>query len=289
MKIAITGAGGQLGQDLIRVLSDRHEVVAMSRRELDVTDQGAVRTQLVREKPDAVVHAAAYTNVDGAEHDPDGAYLVNANGTWHVAAAAAAIGAKLVYVSTDYVFDGRKNAPYDELDRPNPLSVYGASKLLGERYAQSACERHFIVRTSWLYGRTGSNFVTKVAAKATSERKLTLVDDQIGSPTYTLDLAAWIAELVTGDKYGVYHAANAGCCSRYELGLEIVAALGLGREVQVTRVKTAEFPTPAVRPAYSVLDDWAARTRGLPRMRDWKRALQAFLRNDYGKEEAAHD
>jgi dTDP-4-dehydrorhamnose reductase len=283
MKIAITGAGGQLGQDLIRVLSVSHEVVSLSRSELDVTEWDAVRSLLVRTKPDAVIHAAAYTNVDGAEHDPDGAYLVNANGSWHVAAAAADIGTKLVYVSTDYVFDGRKRTPYNENDRPHPLNVYGASKLLGERYVQKVCERHFIVRTSWLYGRTGAGFVTKVADKARRVRSLSLVCDQIGSPTYTLDLAEWIGKLVTGEKYGIYHAANSGCCSRYEFGLEIVRALGLERDVQVTKVSSAEFPTPAVRPAYSALDDWTARARGLPRMRDWRSALQAFFRNDYGK------
>jgi dTDP-4-dehydrorhamnose reductase len=275
---------------LIRVLSVNHDTVPLARSELDVTDREAVRSLFARVKPDAVVHAAAYTNVDGAEHDPDGAYRVNANGSWHVAAAAAEAGAKLVYVSTDYVFDGMKNAPYDERDRPHPLSVYGASKLLGERYSQSLGERHFIVRTSWLYGRTGANFVTKVAAKAMRDRELSLVDDQIGSPTYTFDLAEWIGRLVTGDEYGIYHAANSGSCSRYEFGLEIVRALGLEHDVRVSRVKTAEFPALAARPAYSVLDDLAARVRGLPRMREWKAALHAFLQDDYGKKEGnRHD
>lgn len=257
MKLLITGAAGQLGRDLIRVLTPFHELDALDRNALDVTDEEAVRDAVYRTRPDAIIHSAAYTNVDKAESEAVSAYRVNAFSAWNLAVAAREIEAKLLYISTDYVFDGRKGEPYEETDRPNPLNVYGSSKLLGEKITQAVCPRSYIVRTSWLYGKHGTNFVTKVADKALRERKLTLVNDQFGSPTYTYDLAVWIGHLLQTEYYGTYHATNQGWCSRYEFGFEIIRALGL-TEVEVNALSVTNLKEAASRPQYSVMTDSAA-------------------------------
>jgi len=280
MIVLITGAGGQLGSDLVRVLSGMHEVIAADRHRMDVTDARRVREMTVRERPNAIVHAAAYTNVDGAERDPAAAYAVNAVGAANVAAAGQAVGAKVVYVSSDYVFDGRQLVPYRESDVPLPINAYGKSKLRGERFTRRLCDRSFVVRTSWLYGSGGNNFVGKVVARARRDGRVPLVIDQFGSPTYTLDLADWIGRLIETDKYGVYHAVNRGWCSRYEFGEAILDSLGM-ENVRKDPVTASGFPLPACRPAFSALDDEAARTAGLIRMRGWREALEHYLRHDF--------
>ncbi|MCR8645200.1 dTDP-4-dehydrorhamnose reductase [Paenibacillus sp. N1-5-1-14] len=280
MKVLITGAGGQLGHDLIRVLQDEHEVTAYKRIELDITQFSKVSEVITQDRPDVIVHAAAFTNVDRAQIDRDAAYQVNATGAWHVAAVASQIGAKVVYVSTDYVFNGTKREAYRETDQVSPVSVYGASKLYGEQFTQLLCPQSYIVRTSWLYGASGSNFVTKVLAHAASHRKLTMVDDQFGSPTYTLDLAIWIAALIQTNKYGLYHVSNRGSCSRYEFARTILDHYGLS-DVPITPIATAPAPHVAPRPHYSVFDDEAIRVQELPRMRVWSEALRDFLENDW--------
>lgn len=279
MKVLITGAGGQLGQDLLRVLAPRHECIGWTRQELDVTDRRLVQELTAQLRPDAIVHAAAYTQVDLAETHPDDAYMVNAFGACHMAQAAAAIDAKLVYVSTDYVFDGRKGEPYTEHDPTNPLSAYGESKLLGEKFVRAFCSKHFIVRTSWLYGKSGSNFVTKILALAEQRKELTVVDDEFGSPTYTYDLAECIGRLLPAERYGVYHAANRGWCSRAQFAEEIVR-LGGWDDVRVVPIRSDQLALPAARPAHSALDDAALREAGLPRMREWQPALKAFVQDD---------
>lgn len=283
MKVLITGAGGQLGCDLQRVLRPRHQVVAKTRGQLDVANADEVGVTLYREKPDAIIHAAAYTNVDRAETEIELAYEVNSAGTWNVAAAAQQIGAKLVYVSTDFVFDGTKKTPYNEDDAPNPLSVYGKSKLHGETFVSMLSDKYFIVRTSWLYGKGGTNFVTKVVSLARQHGKLSMVSDQIGTPTYCLDLAVFISQLIESEKYGLYHASNTGCCSRYEFAEEILKCMGMD-QVAVTPVRAEQFPTPAARPCFSPLDNAAIRRNGFPGLRGWKAALHAFLRDDFTAE-----
>ncbi|UQZ86632.1 dTDP-4-dehydrorhamnose reductase [Paenibacillus konkukensis] len=279
MKLLITGAGGQLGRDLIRVLSDRHEVVALTRKELDVADEAAVLAAACEIGPDAVIHAAAYTQVDLAESRTEEAYMVNSYGSRNVAMAARQTGAKMVYISTDYVFDGTKGSPYGEKDRTNPLSVYGHSKLHGEKFVQLICDSYFIVRTSWLYGVYGSNFVTKVMALAKERSELTMVSDQFGSPTYTRDLAAFIGQLIATEHYGVYHASNRGMCSRFEFAQEIIRILGHS-DVRLKPVCADQFKLPAARPENSALDDISIRTKGFPRFRLWQDALQSFLLHD---------
>lgn len=281
MKIVITGAGGQLGYDLKRVLSPMHEVVAWEKAKLDVSQEQEVIEMLLKERPDVVVHSAAYTNVDKAETEKESAYQVNALGALHIAKACEILGAKLVYVSTDYVFDGTKQIPYDENDAPNPLNVYGHSKHLGEKFVAMTCLKHFIVRTSWLYGIKGTNFVTKVLEKARVNPTLSIVDDQFGSPTYCLDLAIFVRELIGTDRYGLYHASNQGVCSRYEFALHILRAAGMSH-VSLKAVPTHLFPpAPASRPMYTAFAHKAMLDNGFTPMRDWQAALDFFLQVDY--------
>ncbi|MCY9668273.1 dTDP-4-dehydrorhamnose reductase [Paenibacillus alginolyticus] len=280
MKVLITGAGGQLGYDLSRVLAPIHEVTVWTREQLDVSDEGQVADILANERPDAVIHAAAYTNVDRAESETELAYQVNAIGSLHIAKVCEQIGAKLIYISTDYVFDGTKGTPYDEVDTTNPGNVYGRSKLLGVKFVSRTCTMHFIVRTSWLYGTKGTNFVTKILEKAQAGGHLSIVDDQFGSPTYGLDLAIFIRELMETDRYGIYHASNQGSCSRYEFASEILKYAQLDH-VPLVPVQSDLFPSPAPRPMYSVFGHKAIVGNGFTPMRDWKSALHYFLQVDY--------
>ncbi|KQX49179.1 MULTISPECIES: dTDP-4-dehydrorhamnose reductase [unclassified Paenibacillus] len=280
MKILITGAGGQLGYDLNRVFRPVHDITAWRRDQLDVSDEKRVMDILLQEHPDVVIHAAAYTNVDKAEVETELAYQVNALGPLHIAKACEQIGAKLVYVSTDYVFDGTKGTPYDERDITNPNNVYGHSKLLGEKFVRMTCSKHFVVRTSWLYGTKGANFVTKVLEKARSGEPLSIVDDQFGSPTYCLDLAIFLRELIETDRYGIYHASNQGVCSRYEFATHILKVMQM-EHVPLIPVPSDLFPMPAVRPMYSAFHHKAISDNGFTPMRDWKSALNFFLQVDH--------
>lgn len=278
MKILVTGANGQLGRE-ITLLPEQPgiEIIGFGRDRLDITDMEQCRRVIGAHRPDAVIHCAAHTAVDLAESEPDAAYRVNAYGTRNVAVAAEEIGAKLVYISTDYVFDGRGSQPYREYDRTDPQSVYGKSKLAGELLAQTLCRRYFIVRTSWVYGKYGSNFVKTMLRLAGERDRLKVVHDQVGSPTYTLDLAEFLLELVQTDYYGIYHASNTGVCSWYEFAKAIFEERGL--RVEVEPCTTADYPRPAPRPAYSVLDHGAIRIHGLKPLRPWRDALRHYLQN----------
>ncbi|MEW5898370.1 MAG: dTDP-4-dehydrorhamnose reductase [Bacillota bacterium] len=278
MKVLITGGGGQLGCDLEKELAGPggHEVICLGRDRLDVTRAEQVREVLHAARPDVVVHAAANTNVDRCELEPDGAYLVNALGTRNVAVAAARVKARLVYISTDYVFDGRKKEPYTEFDIPAPLSVYGKSKLAGENYAAAFSDRFFIVRTSWLYGRRGNNFVKTMLKLAAAQPEVAVVDDQMGTPTFTEDLARCIGALIQTELYGIYHASNSGACSWFDFARNIFRLAGLAH-VSVKPIATAELNRPAPRPAYSVLDNYCLRLQGLPDLRPWEEALEEFF------------
>ena len=272
----VTGARGQLGTDLVRVLAGMGwQVYGPGREELDFTDPDAVEREFARIRPDAVIHAGAYTAVDAAEEDYGGAFLVNAFGTRNIALEAERYGAKLVYVSTDYVFDGTGSEPYGEYDRTSPGNVYGESKLAGEKFALRLSSRTFVVRTSWVYGLGGGNFVKTMLKLAETRDTISVVNDQIGSPTYTVDLAVCIARLLETERYGIYHAAGGGQCSWYEFAQAIFRRAGLN--VWLKPVTTAEFPRPARRPAYSVLGQAELAEAGLPPMRGWEDALDAFF------------
>lgn len=274
MKILITGADGQLGRDLQAVLAD-HDLRPTDIEEMDITDFYAVDRQVSKFKPDLILHAAAYTDVDKAELNPDLAFKVNAVGTQNLAIAANKVQAALLYVSTDYVFDGRKNEPYLEFDPPNPKSVYGQSKLAGEVYVQTLTNKFFICRTAWLYGRYGHNFVKTMLRLAEEKRVLKVVDDQVGCPTYAHDLALKLAEIGLSGQYGFYHVVNEGMVSWYEFAKKIFALSGF--KVKVEPIKSSEISRPAPRPPYSVLNNYSLKLRGFRRMRKWDEALEEFL------------
>ncbi|KFL16574.1 dTDP-4-dehydrorhamnose reductase [Geobacillus stearothermophilus] len=276
MKVVVTGAKGQLGTDLVNILADRgYEVYGYGRNELDITNFDQVKQVISEVNPDVVIHAAAYTKVDLAESEPDQAFLINAYGTRNVVVSSEAVGAKLVYISTDYVFDGAVNAPYNEFAPTNPLSVYGKSKLAGEQFVRDLHSKFFIVRTSWVYGKHGNNFVKTMLKLAQERNELMVVNDQVGCPTYTVDLANCILELIQTEKYGIYHVSNSGHCSWYEFAKAIFEEAGI--EVKVNPCTTKDFPRPAPRPAYSVFEHMALKLNGFSEMRNWREALKEFI------------
>ena len=279
MKVLITGGKGQLGIDVTSLFQrEGYQVWSFGKQELDITSFEHLKQTVEAIKPDLIIHAAAYTKVDLAEEERDTAFRINAIGTRNVAVVANQVGAKLIYISTDYVFDGTQNIPYDEYSSVNPQSVYGKSKLAGEVYVQQMCERFFIVRTSWVYGQAGSNFVKTMLTLAAKQTELTVVHDQVGCPTYSMDLAAFLLELAKTDLYGIYHASNTSSCSWYEFAKAIFAEAGYN-DVQVKPVSTAQFQRPAPRPAYSVFDHMGIRVNGFTPLRPWREALQAFIRD----------
>jgi dTDP-4-dehydrorhamnose reductase len=277
MRVLVTGAGGQLGREVVEVCSGAgDEVVGCGRDTLDVSDRDQVMQVVAAASPDVVVHAAAYTNVDGCETDPDQAYAVNALGTRHVAEAARLMSARVCYVSTDYVFDGTAGAPYREWDATNPLSVYGRSKLAGELVLQPG---DTVVRTSWVCGRYGRNFVKTILTKAAQGEALRVVDDQHGCPTFAEDLAAIIRRLAVARLPGVFHVTNQGATTWYRFARDAVAAAGLDVDL-VAPISTAEMqpPRPAPRPANSVLDNAALRLSGIPLLADHHEPLERLVK-----------
>jgi dTDP-4-dehydrorhamnose reductase len=272
MRIFITGADGQLGSELRRVLHD--QTLALGIWPQFNLEQPDVGRYIVEAGPDVVIHAAAYTNVDQAEREPDRAMRINADGTRRVAQAAAEVGAKLVYLSTDYVFDGRKRAPYVETDEPHPINAYGRSKLQGEREAFAHCPNTLVIRTSWLYGRTGKNFVRTVLQLATEQPVLRVVADQRGCPTHARDLADALRRVLPLDLRGILHIAGEGDCTWHEFAREIVSLMGLSAVVEP--ISTAESRRAARRPAYSVLSCRRLNDAGV-RMPHWKVALSCFM------------
>ncbi|MET3210900.1 UNVERIFIED_CONTAM: dTDP-4-dehydrorhamnose reductase [Paenibacillus sp. PvR008] len=283
MKVLVTGASGQLGRDVVRVLQEQgHNVQGCDREKLNITNLEQVVEVVERFHPDAIIHCAAYTTVDAAETDVNGAYLVNASGTRNIALASAKVGAKLVYISTDYVFDGTAEHPYHEYDNTNPQSIYGKSKRAGEVLSQALSVRLFIVRTSWVYGLHGNNFVKTMLKLGSEKQQLKVVQDQKGSPTYTVDLARFLAELIRTEKYGIYHASNSGSCTWYEFAQAIFEeATDILDATIIARLEpcaTDQFPRPAARPSNSVMEHIAIRTNGLNDLRHWREGLQDFLK-----------
>ena len=268
MKLLVTGAGGMLGSRFAGP-----GVVGLSHSDLDVTDADAVRRSIEDARPDVVINCAAWTDVDGAEADEAGATRLNGYAAGFVAAAAAAVGATVVQPSSDYVFDGSKRTPYVESDAVAPQSAYGRSKLAGEQAVAAANERHFIVRTSWLYGPSGRNFVDTMLGLGRDRDELRVVDDQVGRPTYTGHLAEALAALAGSDAYGIHHVAGGGePCSWFEFAGAIFEEAGV--EVRLTPCTTEEFPRPAPRPAYSVLDSERSDSVRIP---EWRSGLSAYL------------
>jgi dTDP-4-dehydrorhamnose reductase len=253
MRLLVTGAGGMLGRAVVEAaLRLGHDVRVATRAELDVTDATAVQRAVAAQRPQAVVNCAAYTDVDGAETDREAATAVNGVGAGHVAAAAAEIGARIVHVSTDYVFDGSKREPWVESDAVAPLGVYGESKLAGEQAVADVTDAHAIVRTAWLFGAGGKNFVDTMLALGAERDEVSVVTDQVGCPTWTGHLAGALVELAERPQdTGIHHIAGTGACSWNELAIEVFDRAGI--DCRVLPTTTASFPRPAPRPAYSVL------------------------------------
>lgn len=274
MRVLVTGANGMLGRDVIARLAARHQVLPYPREALDIADPAAVRAAFDAARPDWVINCGAFTDVDGAEARRTDAFTVNALGARHVALAADAVGAALAHVSTDYVFDGAASDPYTEFDPTGPINVYGLSKRAGEEAVRTHCRRHFIVRSAWLYGEHGRNFVWTILKAARERDALEVVDDQVGSPTWTADLAGVLEALLATEAYGTYHASAEGSCTWYAFTRAILGARGL--DTPVRPVTTDRFPRPARRPANSVLDNLCLRALGLS-MRPWEEAVAEFL------------
>jgi dTDP-4-dehydrorhamnose reductase len=263
-----------LGTDLLEAFAD-HDVVGLARADLDVTDEPSVEAAIRDHAPDLVVHAAAYTKVDACEEETDLAWRTNALAPWWVARACHRAEAAMVYVSTDYVFDGRAGRPYTEFDPTNPQSMYGRSKEAGEQMVRQALEAHYIVRTSWVQGTSGGNFVKTMLRLGEERDELTVVDDQTGSPTFTFDLAPAIRQLAVTGRFGTYHLTNTGHCTWFELARAIFDEAGL--QVDLGPTDTASYGAPAPRPAFSVLDNCIARLTGLDPLPDWQASLKRLI------------
>jgi len=274
-RVLVTGARGMLGTDLCAVLSRLGwQVTAADLEEFDITEPGATSAFVKECRPGVVINCAAYTAVDQAESERETAYRVNRDGAKSIARAAASVEAALVHMSTDYVFDGTKQGPYSEEDKPNPMSVYGASKLAGEVAVRETFAQHYIVRTAWLYGIHGKSFPRTMLRLAETRRPLRVVNDQIGSPTYTEHLAEALTVIIEQPHYGTYHAVNSGACTWHELACETFRQAGLNPEV--SPITTAEYPTTARRPANSVLDTSKLRREYGHRLPHWTEGVAAF-------------
>ena len=275
MKIMILGSEGMLGHDLVDVLSE-YELSTTTIETLDITDiDNTIRT-VKKNNPDILVHAAAFTDVDGSESNPDLAYKVNALGTRNVAVACQKTDCAMVYICTDYVFDGTSNSTYYEYDQSKPLGVYGKTKYAGEVYIRDILNKFYIIRTSWLYGYHGPNFVNTMLNLAKTTDNISVVNDQIGSPTYTVDLANAIALLIKKPSYGIYHITNSDYCSWYDFAKEIFKQSNV--EVNLKPVTTEEYPRPASRPKFSVLENYNWKMEGYPKIRSYKEALTDYLK-----------
>jgi dTDP-4-dehydrorhamnose reductase len=277
MRIVVTGAGGQLGKEIINWPNKESsiEIIGLTRAELDIINKDRCVNVLESLKPDIIIHCAAYTAVDQAESDSGNAFLVNRDGTRNVAIAAQRIGCKLCYISTDYVFDGRGVVPYNTDSSTNPQTIYGKSKLAGELAVRELVERYYIVRTSWVFGKYGANFVETMLRISAEKDSIKVVSDQIGAPTYTFDLAEFLLKLVESESYGTFHVSNAGVCSWYEFAKTIFEYSGA--KISVFPCSTEEFPRPAPRPLYSVMSPKSIEGAGLSKLRPWQEALQHYL------------
>lgn len=282
MKVLVTGANGQLGTDLCKVLGD-FELIPLTDKDIEISDMSSVKQAFSKYKPDIIINTAAYVRVDDCEDEKDKAFSVNSLGARNVAVVAQELGARLAHLSTDYVFGGEaepRTTPYTEFDTPVPLSIYGKSKLAGENLVRHFCLRHFIVRTSGLFGVAGSmgkggNFIETMLKLSRERDELKVVDDQVFSPTYSTDLARKIVQLMTTEYYGIFHITNRGACSWYEFTVEILKLAGI--KTRVVPITSDQYPQKARRPRYSVLDNSHLRLLGMDDMRPWPEALTDYM------------
>jgi len=277
MKIILLGSNGQLGWEFKQFLKDKVDLYPFSHKELDILNLNSLERNFQGIHPDIVINCAAYTKVDKAEEEQELAYNINAIGAKNVSLASYKANVKVIYFSTDYVFDGKKNSPYTELDKPNPISVYGKSKLNGEQFTKEFNPNHLILRIAWLYGINGNNFVKTVIKLAKNGKPLRIVNDQYGTPTYTLDVVKQTWKLIQSEKTGLYHSSNNGKTTWFEFAKEIISDLNL--EAEVLPIKTEDYTTLAKRPHYSVLENRLLKLEDLDIMRKWKVALKDFINN----------
>ena len=285
MKVLVTGASGQLGYDVVRELMKRgHGAVGVSSKEMDITDQAQVEKMITEANVDVVMHGAAYTAVDAAEDNEAQCRLVNANGTENIAVVCKKLDIPMVYISTDYVFDGQGTRPWEPEDERHPLNVYGQTKYEGELAVQKYLEKYFIVRIAWVFGINGNNFIKTMLKLSKTHDTLTVINDQIGSPTYTYDLARLLVDMMETDKYGIYHATNEGLCSWYEFAVEIFRQAGIS--MNVIPVTSAEYKAAkAKRPFNSRMNKDKLEENGFERLPQWQDALARYLEELKGAEE----
>ena len=277
MKVLVTGVKGQLGYDVMAELAKRNiEAIGVDIDEMDITDKISVEKVIGEAAPDVVVHCAAYTAVDAAEDNEALCRRVNADGTRNIAEVCKKLDCKMVYISTDYVFDGQGTRPWEPDDERHPLNVYGQTKYEGEVAVQENLSKYFIVRIAWVFGKNGKNFVKTMLKLAETHDKLTVVNDQFGSPTYTYDLARLLVDMIQTDKYGIYHATNEGICTWYEFACEIFRQAGV--KIEVTPVPASEYPAKAKRPENSRLDKSKLTENGFERLPSWQDALARYLK-----------
>jgi len=278
MRVLITGSTGQLGKAAAEVFfKENIDVYPIPHSRLDISNREEVRKMLTAYLPDIVINCAAFTDVDGCEKEPERAYRVNAIGPKNLTIISEKLNIFLIHISTDYVFDGKKDSPYIEFDTPNPVNIYGKSKLEGENFVKAFSKHYAIVRTSWLYG-DGNNFVTKIIEKARITKEIQVVEDQFGSPSYTYDVAKAILSIARNNAYGIYHTANTGVTSRYEEARFILKYLSFNADV--IPVKTEEYILPAVRPGYTPLENYLLKLEDIYNMRSWQEAMEEFLKKE---------
>lgn len=274
--ILVTGYNGQLGYDVVKELKKRNiECIGTTREELDITNEEVVNKYINQLKPEGIVHCAAYTAVDKAEDDIECCIRVNVHGTENIAKACKNIDAKMIYISTDYIFDGRGDKPFEIDGNIEPHSIYGKTKYEGELKVKEYLDKYFIVRISWVFGSNGNNFVKTMLKLGKDKECINVVSDQIGSPTYTMDLAKILCDMIQSEKYGTYNASNEGFCSWAQFAEEIMKLSGL--KCRVNYIKTKDYPSKAIRPLNSRMSKKALYANGFNRMPEWKEALKRYL------------
>ena len=276
MKILVTGIKGQLGYDVVKALKLRgHQPIGVDREEMDLMNDNMIQDFIMNLKPEAIIHCAAYTAVDQAEEEVEICYQINAEAVKVIAECAKTLDIPMIYISTDYVFDGTKASEYVETDIPNPINVYGASKLKGEQYVQQLLEKFYIVRISWVFGINGNNFIKTMQRLGNEQDQLNIIHDQVGSPTYTAHLAPLLVDMIETDQYGIYHATNEGYCSWYEFAAEIFKQSQL--DVTLHPITTDQYKTKAKRPLNSKMSKQKLSDYGFHRLPTWQEALKNYL------------
>lgn len=279
MKVLVTGVNGQLGYDVVKELDKRgHQAIGVDRKEMDLTSTQQIKECIGNIKPEAIIHCAAYTAVDKAEDEEELCRRVNAVATKDIAEYAKELDIPMIYISTDYVFDGTKDGEYTEDDIPNPINVYGKTKYEGEIYVQELLEKYYIVRISWVFGENGNNFIDTMLRLAKDRDEINVINDQVGSPTYTKDLAPLLVDMIETDKYGVYHVTNEGYCTWYEFAKEIFRIADV--DIKVNPITTKEYPTKAVRPMNSKMSKVKLNNlSSLNSLRFWNSAISEYISN----------